>query len=80
MWRKCANEKTPKIFYYTDALSSNKVKIVATAEDNLHDPTIYPVAILSGTKNKKAAEDFLTYLLSPEGKAIFEKYGFITTP
>lgn len=68
------------VVYYTDALSSNKVKAVATAEENLHDPIIYPIAILSGTKNQKAAEDFLAYLLSPDGKEIFEKYGFITTP
>lgn len=64
------------IVYKTDAVSSNKVKIAATAADGLHQPIVYPVAVLSGTKQSKAAEDFLAYLSTPESKAIFEKYGF----
>lgn len=64
------------IVYRTDALSSDKVKIVATAPEGSHQPIVYPVAILSGTKQQQAAEEFLTYLSTPECKAIFEKYGF----
>ncbi|GMB01620.1 molybdate ABC transporter substrate-binding protein [Pelosinus sp. IPA-1] len=64
------------IVYKTDAASSDKVKIVATAPEGSHQPILYPIAILSGTKQQKAAEDFLTYLSTPECKAIFEKYGF----
>ena len=30
------------IVYSTDALSSSKVKVVATAPPNSHDPVIYP--------------------------------------
>ncbi len=64
------------IVYKTDALSSNKVKIVATAPEGSHQPIVYPVAVLSGTKQQQAAEDFLAYLSTPECKTIFEKYGF----
>ncbi len=64
------------IVYKTDALSSDKVKVVATAPEGSHQPIVYPVAVLSGTKQQQAAEDFLTYLSTPESKAIFEKYGF----
>ena len=64
------------IVYKTDALSSDKVKIVATAPEGSHQPIVYPVALLSGTKQQQVAEDFLTYLSTPECKAIFEKYGF----
>jgi molybdate transport system substrate-binding protein len=64
------------IVYKTDALSSNKVKIVANAPEGSHQPIVYPVALLSGTKQQQAAEDFLAYLSTPECKAIFEKYGF----
>jgi molybdate transport system substrate-binding protein len=64
------------IVYKTDAVSSDKVKIAATAPEGTHQPIVYPVAILSGTKQEKAAEDFLTYLGTPECKTIFEKYGF----
>lgn len=64
------------IVYNTDALMSNKVKILATAPNDLHDPIIYSAAVLTGTKQQKAAEDFITYLASHEGKQIFTKYGF----
>ncbi len=62
--------------YKTDAVSSQKIKIAATAPEGSHEPIIYPAAILAATKNHKAAEDFMAYLSSDESKAIFEKYGF----
>jgi molybdate transport system substrate-binding protein len=65
------------IVYKTDAASSSKVKIAATAPEGSHEPILYPVAILSGTKQQKAAEDFLAYLNDPESRAVFEKYGFV---
>ena len=65
------------VVYKTDAVSSDKIKVAAIAPEESHEPIVYPVAILSGTKNQKAAEDFLAYMVSPEGKAIFEKYGFV---
>lgn len=64
------------IVYKTDAISSNKINIVATAPEGSHQPIVYPAAVLSGTKQQKAAEDFLAYLSTPECKTIFEKYGF----
>lgn len=65
------------IVYKTDAASSDKVKIAAIAPEGTHQPIIYPAAVLSGTKQQKAADDFLAYLFTPESKAIFEKYGFV---
>ena len=65
------------LVYKTDAAASKKVKILATAPDGSHAPIIYPVAVLTGTKNQKAAEEFLSYLGGPEGKSVFEKHGFV---
>ena len=65
------------LVYKTDAAVSKKVKILATAPDGSHAPIIYPAAALSGTKNQKAAEEFLAYLAGPEGKSVFEKHGFV---
>ena len=62
--------------YKTDAVSSSKIKVAAIAPEGSHQPIVYPAAILAGTKNHKAAEEFLAYLNSEEGKSIFEKYGF----
>lgn len=65
------------IVYKTDAASSDKVKVVATAPEGTHKPILYPAAVLTGAKQPKAAEAFLAYIAGPEGKAIFEKYGFV---
>ena len=65
------------LVYKTDAAVSKKVKILATAPDGSHAPIIYPAAVLTGTKNQKAAEEFLSYLGGPEGKPVFEKHGFV---
>lgn len=64
------------IVYQTDAASSKKVKIVATAPEGSHKPIVYPAAVLTGAKQPKAAQEFLEYLFSPESQAVFEKYGF----
>jgi molybdate transport system substrate-binding protein len=64
------------IVYKTDAASSTKVKIAAIAPEGTHQPIVYPAAVLTSGKQQKAAEDFFAYLMNPESKAIFEKYGF----
>ena len=65
------------LVYKTDAAASKKVKILAIAPDGSHAPIIYPAAVLTGTKNQKATEEFLSYLAGPEGKSVFEKHGFV---
>jgi molybdate transport system substrate-binding protein len=64
------------IVYATDAMSSAKVKIVATAPAKSHAPVIYPGAVIKASKNPSAARAFLDFLASPRGLAIFQKYGF----
>ena len=65
------------IVYKTDAVSSDKIKVVATAPEGSHQPIVYPIAMVSSTKQAKAAEDFMNYLFSPESKTVLEKYGFV---
>jgi molybdate transport system substrate-binding protein len=65
------------IVYKTDATSSNKVKIAATAPEGTHRPIIYPAAVIAGSKHQKAAEDLLAYMTGTEGRSVFEKYGFV---
>jgi molybdate transport system substrate-binding protein len=64
------------VVYRTDALSSNKVKIVAEAPADSHEPVIYPVAIINTTKALAAAKAFEDFLAGQRARAIFEKYGF----
>ncbi|HEX8948392.1 MAG TPA: molybdate ABC transporter substrate-binding protein [Dissulfurispiraceae bacterium] len=68
------------VVYSTDAATRMKeVRIAATAPEGSHKPVEYPIAIVRGTKNEKAAKDFLMLVTSPEGKRILEKYGFRTS-
>jgi molybdate transport system substrate-binding protein len=64
------------IVYTTDTKTSNKVKVVATAAENLHSPIIYPVAVLKSSKNASAARDYVQFLSSNQGRSVFQKYGF----
>jgi len=61
--------------YESDALTSDAIKILATVDDSLHDPIIYPAAVLSDTKHKKESSEFVTYLASEEAQKILSKYG-----
>ena len=65
------------IVYKTDAAISKKVK---TAYEVLpaNGPKIsYPFAVIRDSKNPEGAKKLLQYLSSPEGLAVFQKYGFI---
>jgi len=63
------------IVYATDALADKRVRVVGTFPPGSHAPIAYPVAALTASTNRDA-EAFRRYLLSPEGKAIFRRFGF----
>ncbi len=44
--------------------------------EDLHQPIDQSLAIMKTTKNEQAARAFITFLSSPQGKAIMKKYGF----
>lgn len=64
------------VVYATDAAISDKVKVLLTAPENTHKPVIYPVAMVTSSKNPEIAKDFLAFLGENEQKAVLEKYGF----
>ncbi len=64
------------IVFSTVAAASDKVKVVAVAPQNSHEPIIFLGAVVSSAKHPKEAEAFLHYLTSPDGKTVFTKYGF----
>ncbi len=63
------------IVYATDAAITDKVKVVGVFPENSHPPIVYPVAAVVGRDNA-VTQRFLTFLKSPEAKAVFTKYGF----
>lgn len=64
--------------YKTDALQSEKVTIIATANPSSHSPISYPVGIIKETKNYKTAKEFYQYLQNQNSLEVFENYGFTT--
>lgn len=65
--------------YQTDAHTSKKIRVIAIAPPDSHDPILYPSAVLRDSKNKPAARAFLEFLQGPDARAIFQKYGFTST-
>jgi len=64
------------IVYASDAVISDKVKVLATANPEWHKPIFYPGAVIAASTDADAAKTFLSYLTSDKGKAILQKYGF----
>lgn len=64
------------IVYMTDVKTSDKVKVVAAAEERDHDPIIYSAGIIKASVHKKEASLFYNYLQSKKARTIFKKYGF----
>ncbi|MGG3469417.1 molybdate ABC transporter substrate-binding protein [Neobacillus pocheonensis] len=62
--------------YKTDALTSSKVKIAATADEKTHTPIIYPVGVIKASTHQKEDMLFYDYLQTKEAMKVFEKYGF----
>lgn len=64
--------------YKTDAIISEQVKIAYEVPTGQGPDITYVAAIVRESKRKAAARDFLNYLSSPAGRAVFEKFGFVT--
>ncbi|WP_181742511.1 molybdate ABC transporter substrate-binding protein [Terrilactibacillus laevilacticus] len=64
------------LVYKTDAMQSDKVKIVKSAPAKSHDAIIYPLGVIKTTKHKKEAEAFFHFLQTKGALQIFQKYGF----
>ncbi|WP_246753001.1 molybdate ABC transporter substrate-binding protein [Sinorhizobium sp. BG8] len=63
------------IVYQTDAAADPGVAIVGTFPENSHPPIIYPIAVLTESKNADAAA-YLEFLKSADTAHFFEEQGF----
>ena len=64
------------IVYSTDAISSDKVKVLATAPEESHSPIVYLAAVLRRTEEEEIANQYLDFLRTKKSKEIFMEYGF----
>ncbi len=63
------------IVYITDAKSSDKVKIAAIADEKLHSPIHYPIAVLKSSKSLAGARQYAEFLSSKAARAVFKNMG-----
>lgn len=63
------------IVYGSDALASQKVKVVGVFPASSHKPVEYPMAIVKGHENAEVTA-FYDYLKTSAASAIFKHYGF----
>jgi len=65
------------LVYATDAANAAGVVVVFEVPEELHDPIIYPAAVVehgSGT----VASEFIEFLVSDRAKAVFMRHGFMS--
>jgi len=73
------NEVDAGMVYTTDAMiRSKEVKIVMKAPHGTHQPVVYPIGVVKGTKKEFLARDFIAFVVSRDAKDILKKYGFET--
>ena len=65
------------IVYGSDIKAAEKkVRKAATAAADIHDPILYPIAVVRASSRQEAARAFIDEVMSDEGQKILEKYGF----
>jgi molybdate transport system substrate-binding protein len=71
-------EVTAGIVYATDAKQAgDKVKVVATAPEESHDPIVYPAVVVKKSSKPDAAKRFLDYVSKDdEARRLLESRGF----
>lgn len=68
------------VVYLTDAISTDKVKVIGTFPDSSHAPIVYPAALTVQGSKLPAAQALLKFLQAPAATAVFEHHGFHTSP
>ncbi len=63
------------IVYGTDVKIAKSLAVAGTFPPETHDPIVYPAAIVR-LGDTREAQDFLTFLHSPDAKVVFLHYGF----
>ncbi len=66
-----------RVFHYWDP---NRIQNVPLKPNQIVRVGYIPIAISKFTKDKKLAKEFIDFLTSKEGKAVFAKYSYFATP
>lgn len=64
--------------YQSDVRPANQnIVIAAPAPEATHEPIRYPIAVVRDTRHADEARAFIEIVLSAEGQAVLQKYGFV---
>jgi molybdate transport system substrate-binding protein len=75
------NEVDAGMVFRTDAMGRSKeLRVIAEAPASSHRPVVYTIAVIKGTKNETAAQNFIAMVISKEGKDLLRKHGFTVKP
>lgn len=70
-------EADAAIVYRTDAASSEQVRVVSIP-DPLNVRASYPIGALTRAAHGPDAQAFVAYVLSPQGREVLARHGFVT--
>ena len=65
------------VVYATDARRSRRVRVLSPVPQRLHDPIVYPAAVVA-TQDGPAARRLFDFLIGPRARAILVEHGFQT--
>jgi molybdate transport system substrate-binding protein len=67
------------LVYSTDAMARPKeVEVVIKLPETSHQPIVYPIGVIKGTKVETLSRAFVDFVISTEGQRILNQYGFMT--
>jgi molybdate transport system substrate-binding protein len=68
------------LVYQTDARAAGEnVRVIQTVDESLHDPVVYPLAIVGSSDSRSRAEAFARFVRTDEAMKIFLDHGFLAT-
>ena len=62
--------------YYHASIASHPVSFITLPAEHDHY-AIYTAGVLEDAPHRQAARDFVDFLGSPEGQAVYRRYGFL---
>jgi molybdate transport system substrate-binding protein len=73
------NEADAGVVYQTDVRPVKRLVTKIPIPDSAQPVVAYSLAVTRSARNRKAAQDFVRYVLGKEGRAWLRTYGFIVT-
>jgi molybdate transport system substrate-binding protein len=67
------------VIYASDVpIAQGRVAVVARVSEGLHDPILYPIAVIKDSRESRSARGFVDLVLNPEGQTVLKKYGLLS--